>query len=447
MKKLRVFGIVVFGILFCVTSAFPNGLNLNSLGTKALTMGGAFVGLADDFSAIFWNPAGMALFKQKQFGFYGTDIIPSGSYQFDMPTPVGPITLVDAETVTKHYLGGMAAYAHPISENVVAGIGVYTPAGLGAEWNGTEFALIANNNPSLEWKSRIGLVTIAPALAFKISDQVFFGAALNINYGVFDVSFHAGSAEVAIPVPPFAMEVDLGQYTEEMSGWGFGATFGILIKPSEMFSAGATVRTPSKVSFNGDATISGLSTLGSMMGVSINSTTDLDRDVTWPLWLAVGVALHPVESLTLTADVQYTQWSKIDKIVTDYKDPFWQALMAVSGDDERPMHWDDATQIRFGAEYRLGTLAFRGGYYIDPSPAPDRTMNVLLPNYDFNVITAGFGYGMDGLRIDFGIEYLIGKERNVDFLKTLTDPDWESAMPGTYNMKLLVPNLSISYSF
>jgi len=35
-----------------------NGLSLNGLGSKAVSMGGAFIGLADDFSLVYWNPAG-----------------------------------------------------------------------------------------------------------------------------------------------------------------------------------------------------------------------------------------------------------------------------------------------------------------------------------------------------------------------------------------------------
>jgi long-chain fatty acid transport protein len=122
--------------------------------------------------------------------------------------------------------------------------------------------------------------------------------------------------------------------------------------------------------------------------------------------------------------------------------------MAQSGDDERKMYWSDATQIRFGAEYALNeAFKLRGGFYIDPSPAPDRTLNVLLPNYDFTVLTFGIGYAMNGLQIDAGFEYLMGKERSIDYLKTVTDPDWESAMPGTYGMKIFVPNFSVSYRF
>jgi long-chain fatty acid transport protein len=268
---------------------------------------------------------------------------------------------------------------------------------------------------------------------------------LNVNYGIFDVAMHAGATEPPLPV------VDLGQYEESMNGWGYGATFGVLFKPNEKVSLGATFRTASTVKFNGEATISNMPLIGG------NPTSDLDREVTWPMWIAGGVAFRPIDKLVLTADLQWTQWSKIDVIKTNYKDPLWDAMMEGSGDNERPMHWDDKLQIRFGAEYRVNNIAFRAGYYYDPSPAPDNTMNVLLPNYDFNVITAGVGYNLNGLQIDFSIEYLMGKERSVPYavIPSLTPPffeielasGYETAMPGTYSQNILAPNISVSYKF
>jgi len=65
MKKGRIFFSSITLLCFLSPLALANGLNLNSLGTRALTMGGAFVGLADDFSAIYWNPAGIAQFDTK----------------------------------------------------------------------------------------------------------------------------------------------------------------------------------------------------------------------------------------------------------------------------------------------------------------------------------------------------------------------------------------------
>ncbi len=439
MKKRRAVFSLAVSLLFLSSLAMPNGLNLNSLGSRALAMGGAFVGLADDFSAIYWNPAGIAQFDRQYFGFYGTDIIPSGKYSFDVPLPTGGTLPINAVTKRIHFIAGLAAFYYPISENLVAGLGVYIPAGLGAKWDGVDFTPITFGS-AYEWKSRIGVVTISPALAFKINEQVSVGAALNINYGVFEIETHAGDSELGI---------DIGQYTEDMSGWGIGATLGILVKPNEMFSFGATVRTESKISFSGETSISKLNILGSIpgtpiFGASIPTTTEVEREVTWPYWIAGGVAVKPTPNLILTADLQYTLWeSKIKILESDFKDPFWKVLV----DAERPLFFDNALQIRFGAEYTMDNIALRGGYYWDPSPAPDRTMNVLLPNYDFHVVTFGLGYYVNGLQIDLAFEYLMGKERNVPLLKTLTDPDWETAMPGTFEMNIAVPNISISYRF
>ncbi|MFP4082206.1 MAG: OmpP1/FadL family transporter [Candidatus Aminicenantes bacterium] len=438
MKREKSFLSILMFLVFSSSLALANGLNLNSLGSRALAMGGAFVGLADDFSAVYWNPAGIAQFDRQYFGFYGTDIIPSGTYRMDILVPdIGSVTLVNAETETTHYLAGLAGYYYPINENMVTGLGIYVPSGLGNRWNGEDFAPISNNDPSLEWKSRIGLVTISPAVAYKINEQFMVGAALNINYGRFNVAMHAGSA--AIPEPPY--QLDLGQYEESMDGWGFGAAVGLLVKPSEMVSVGATFRTANTVKFSGDASISNLSLLG------VSATSEVEREITWPMWIAGGVAVKPREDLTITGDIQWTQWSKIDVIESDFTDPFWQQMMAQSGDDEMQMHWEDAWQIRFGAEYRIENMAFRGGFYMDPSPAPDRTMNVLIPSYDYNVITLGFGYNLDGLQIDVGFEYLMGKEREVPYEKWVLNPEWQSAMPGIYDMNIVVPNVSVSYSF
>lgn len=429
MKKGRSLLSVLTFLVFLNSLSLANGLNLNSLGTKALTMGGAFVGLADDFSAVYWNPAGIAQFKKQYFGFYGTDIIPSTKYKMDALIPgIGSVTLVNAKSPTKHYLAGLAAYYRPITENLVAGIGVYVPSGLGAEWDGEDFTLISMNT-AYEWKSKIGMVTISPAIAYKVNEQFSIGAALNINYAKFNVKTHAGSAELGI---------DIGQYDESLNGWGYGATIGILFKPIERLSAGATLRTASTINFSGDITISKINLI-----VDIPTTTSADREVTWPMWIAAGVAYKPIDELTVTADIQRTIWSEIDVMKTTYEHPLWALIV----DEERPMHWDNATQIRFGAEYRMDSLAFRGGYYWDPSPAPDRTMNVLLPNYDYHVFTLGLGYNLDGLQVDFGIEYLRGKERDVPFEKVALNPEWATAQPGIYKNSIFVPNISISYQF
>lgn len=440
MKTRKTFAFALLAILGLSPLALANGLNLNSLGSRALSMGGAFVGLADDYSAIFWNPAGMAQFDKRYLGFYATDVIPSGSYLLQVPAQGGLLTVVDAKTQTKHYLSGLLAYYHPINDYLVAGIGLYIPAGLGSSWDGSDFTNLSNG-VAYEWESKIGLVTISPGISYKINDMISVGAALNINYGMFSMKRWAGIVSIDQPVQQF----DLGQYDMNLKGWGFGATAGVLVRASDVLSFGATIRTPNRVKFSGDASISNIDLLGYQES---SEAETVSPHLTFPLWIAGGVAYRPLEGLTLTGDLQWTQWSTIDQIEMKFIDPFWSLFMTASGENKMHMEWKNALQVRFGAEYWLKeNLAIRGGYYYDPTPTPDTTMNFLLPSYTFNVFTLGLGYALNGLVIDLGFEFLSGKGREVQYATWLLDPAFVNAQPGAYDMRIVVPNLSVSYKF
>jgi long-chain fatty acid transport protein len=441
MRKFRAAALAGAALFACAASAFGNGLNLNSLGTRAMSLGGAFVGLADDFTSVFWNPAGLAGIRTATFGVAGADIIPSGTYNLTVPPPYGPGTMVDTRTLTRHYLGGIAAYVHPIGPDLVAAVGVYTPSGLGVAWDGARMAALSGGRTDIEWTSRIGLVTIAPTLAYRAGDTFSIGASLNLNYGVFETSLYGGTQDLTplgLAYPAF----DLGQYQDSETGWGVGATLGIRFRPNPRLSFGAVLRTASTVKFRGSATIANLALLGA------NSASDMRRDVTWPMWIAAGAAVVPMDGLTLTADLQWTQWSKLRSIATTYVDATWEALMTADGRSVLPMAWQDALQIRFGAEYRMRSgFVLRAGFYVDPSAAPDNTMNILLPNFDFKGMTLGAGYNLGSLTLDFGLEYLAGAQSSINPALVATDPAYASAVPGVYKMNILTPSLAVSYRF
>lgn len=424
------FLLAVLAVVIVLPALAPaNGLNLNGLGSRAQAMGGAFVGIANDFSAVFWNPAGAAGFRKEMFGFYAADLIPTATYRLASLIPEVPY--VDAKTKTSHYLGGLAAYYKPISAKVVVGLGVGTPSGLGATWDGADFTGLTNGTV-YDWSSKVGVFAISPLVAVKLSDVVSVGATVNLNYGMFSLKMPAGSAVLADP-PGTA--VDLGQYVETMNGWGIGATFGVLVTPSKKLGLGLTVRTPSTVSFNGTADMSRLPVYG------LPGSSDLKRKITWPLWIAGGVSFRPVPRLLLSADVHWTQWSKLDRITTDYLDTVWAVLMETGGKDVRVLDWKDAVQLRFGAEYTLNSsTVLRAGYYNDPAPAPDTTLNVLLPSHTFNAFSIGVGKTIGDLQLDFGLEYLAGNKRTPEYA-------YFDGMPGTYGMRIVVPTISVSYKF
>jgi long-chain fatty acid transport protein len=425
------FLLAALAVILVLPSIAPaNGLNLNGLGSRAQGMGGAFVGIANDFSAVFWNPAGAAGFRKEMFGFYATDLIPTATYR--LPSMIEE-PVVDAKTKTSHYLGGLAAYYKPLSSKVVVGLGIGTPSGLGTMWDGEDFTPITGGTV-YDWSSKVSVVSISPLVAVKLSDVVSIGATFNLNYGMFSLMMPAGIVLVGIPPDP----LDLGQYEENMNGWGIGATFGVLVTPSEKLGIGLTVRTPSTVSFSGTANMPTLPVY------ELPGSSDLERKITWPLWIAGGVSFRPVPRLLLSADIHWTQWSKLDRITTDYLESAWETLIEMSGMDVRVLDWKDATQLRFGAEYTLNaSTALRAGYYNDPAPGPLATLNVLRPSHTFNAVSIGIGKTISDLQLDFGLEYLMGTTRTA--VPSL--PVLPGAMPGTYGMKIVVPTVSVSYKF
>lgn len=400
-------------IVFTCISLSANGLNLNGVGSKAIAMGGAFIGQADDYSAIFWNPAGLSQMKDSSISFFVTDLIPTGTYVF-------PTYGIDAKTKTSMYPSGALAYFKPINEKLVVGIAAYVPSGTGAKWNGEDLKILARN-AVYNWESFMAVITVSPVIAYKINDMFSLGATLNLDYGMMKVK-----------------RPGVGQYSEDINGFAFGATIGALIKPTDRLGIGLTLRTPTKVKFSGDAEMAGAALIGQA------TTSKAEREATWPLWLGLGISFKATDKLTLNADAQYTNWKKIDTIGITYDDATWQALKAspqlgAAFNNDFVLNWKDAIQWRFGLEYALSEkLALRAGYYYDPSPSPVGTLNILLPEITYNVATLGFGYKTEKLNLDLCMEVLMGK----DVLAPMG-----SKMPGTHGMNILVPNIALTYRF
>lgn len=425
MKKTSV-GLAV--ILVLASGLLGNGLNLNGFGARAAAMGGAFVGLADDFTAVFWNPAGLALLKKGTFGLTGDLLVPKSKYFLS--------SSFDMKTKNKYYPAGLVGYFQPIGDRMVVGLGAYTLSGLGADWDNTGFetALAYPTPPTfftppLEnyvWRSFIGSFTLAPSVAVKINDWISFGATLNINYGFFQTD--QWGAYTVLPTKPPTL-LNMGQQNLDIKGWGYGATFGLLVKPSEWMSFGLTYRTQSKMKLRGTMAFDNIGLLG------LPDSSDTSLEVPSPTWLAGGVAVKPLENLTVTFDLQWTNWAKLSTLNVVFADPLWAAALA----DESAMvlDWKNGLQVRGGLEYTAGDFAIRAGYYNDPAPAPAETMNVLIPSFSFNSFTAGFGYGKGGFKVDVGLEYLIGQKRTIT----------AGMMPGVYEMKIWVPMISLGYAF
>ncbi len=440
MRNQRTIYTLFIALLFS-GSLFANGLSLNSIGTRAIGMGGAFVGLANDYTAIYWNPAGLAG-QETGVMFFATDVIPFATYKLDMYG-------INAETKTNHY-ASPNIFANYSMGNWAFGLGLYVPAGLGAQWDGND--LVAFGGPayldpgqtmanpyagkSYKWESKLGVFSISPAVSYKVSEQLSLGIAANVYYGMFDMDRAVDAVDITHGAPAGGSDgmVD-NQYSETSSGLGYGFTVGLKYTASEMMSFGLSYRSETKVTFDGTVTNTAFAPYGA-------EKSDFSRDISWPMWLAAGIALHPNKIITLTADAQYSNWAKSSKeLVTDYKDPVWDAQIDQKNQNVMTLDWKNAVQYRFGLSFKASKdLSVSLGYYHDPAPAPDETVNILFPSSTNRVITGGFSYRMmDNLVIMGAVESLMGEVRNIE-------PATEN-MPGKHQMDVVALSMGLNYFF
>ncbi|MBN2788666.1 MAG: outer membrane protein transport protein [Candidatus Delongbacteria bacterium] len=401
MKK----GLQLILFLAIAAGAFANGLSLNSIGSKAFGMGGAFVGLANDASAIHWNPAGM-IGQKNTVQLFATDVMPMASYSYSN-TAYG--IDVDANTEMNHYLSpnlfGVYNY-----KDFAFGLGAYVPAGLGAEWVGADLADFSGPaQTEFEWMSEIAVFNFSPAAAYKFTENIYLGAAVNIYYGMMELK------------RPEDMNGDGAVETQtaiDISGVGFGSVLSLKLT-NDLLDFGLTYKTPIMVDFSGTMTVA-----------EVNEH-DLDLSIEWPTWIGAGLAVKPYKELIVEFDVQYTNWNEMKALHP-----------VVDGNTSEPMelYWNDAVQYRLGAEYMINKeYSVRGGYYLDPAPCGDGTLNILFPSSTNHALTGGVSYYNRDLTVDFGMEYLMGMSRQIA-------PSGDN-MPGSHKMDIFAFSIGGSYAF
>src|SRR5512136_3110003 len=131
----RVFGMALLASALGASLASANGFNLNGVGSKAIGMGGAFIGLADDPSAVFWNPAGLTQTSRPTVYGFEMNLIPTGTYKWSYAA-LG--VNIDAKTKSKVYPVGAVGYLQPLGRKWVVGVAGYVPAGTCATWKGAD---------------------------------------------------------------------------------------------------------------------------------------------------------------------------------------------------------------------------------------------------------------------------------------------------------------------
>ena len=384
---------VLLCALAAAAPASAGGLTLYEVGTPDTGLAAAgWAARAQDPGTVLTNPAGMTRLA-------GSQLLVGGQLLY------GALEFADdGRTTTSGGNGGNAVgflpaaslfYTHQLSPKATFGFGVFSNFGLGLEydedWAGRYYAQKA---------ALIGMSAM-PAIAFKVSDTVSLGVALNAMYGFL-------TDTVAINnVNPALKDAQLELKDES---WGFGGNAGLLWEPSARTRFGVTYNSPLKLDFKDTPEFSGLGpVVKEILARRGLLGAQLDLGVTVPQGAMASFYQQLQDDWAILGNVGWQDWSAFGRID-----------VGLATTDPRDLTVDipykDTWHAALGAQHVIcdpWTLNFGMAY--DSSLADDADRSPALPLGAAWRFGVGAGYKVrESLSINFATEFLWGGSPRLD---------------------------------
>jgi long-chain fatty acid transport protein len=434
--------------IFLITLSFLAFLGLNSLvrgagfliyehGAAAMAMGGAFVAIANNPSAVFHNPAGIAWLDGTQVSVGTTMIIPKESLTLPYAPLISAAYKTSYDGVEQKFYPSTAYITHKISKRIVAGFGFFSPYGLGTEWPNTATAPFPLRYLSV--KDDMKSYVFNPVIAFKVSDN--FSLGIGAFYVRSTIGFDLVQAVDLRAYGGSIYDVPTSITNGEGNGWGWNA--GALFK-WEKISIGLNFRSGFKIDFTGDLTLNSANVPTALKAL-VPPGGSVATSFNFPNIFCAGVAFNLTPKLLLSADANYIFWNSYDKfaITIDFPAPYPDQVQTFTE------NWDISFLFRAGLQYQLiKNLALRGGFLYDQTPQPVNTMDPILPDADRKAFTVGLGYKISKFVIDVAYQYEVFSDRtSPNRYITAYQVAGRNLGEGTYSSKAQLLGVSVGFVF
>ena len=467
MKSRFIFvGVILFVLVQAGSSLAGGGFALPGVGSKALNMGGAFRGLADDWSAAFWNPAGLAYLPNSEFtmNLYTLNFRPEytpninlgeSGYSYSFGYPNETYYPEDRAFFLPSFSG---FYKFTEFEGFTGGVAFYVPYKLEAKWDLYEPPSGFDNKkayPKFDHQTDILIWDIHPTVAKSFMEgKLSLGLGLSIQRSDFELR-RTVLVPTIYPRPYDFFPVDAYMKTD---GWGLGFNAGILYKVSPKLQFGFSYQSPVDISLSDSIGLEMYFPVIPNSGI-LDPTYpygDVNFETTLPLpgEIGVGVMYKPIEKLTLTCDLSSVNWSRLEYL--DTKDIILTPDTLIYGtmylgvrETKLPFNWDDIVRFSLGGEYILKEGLFvRGGYFFEQSPIPNSTFTLLIPDVgDKHSINVGLSYQINSFELGYDYQLVVHKKREVKAIQDVNGDDRFDNMPGDYKMLFHCSGLSFTYRF
>ena len=385
--------------------SFGLGIRATDQDPAAIARGRAFVATADNPSAIYYNPAGVAQLEGTQVRVGGYAISLKSHYE----DPNG------RKSETEDMLAPLPEiyFTHTMSKQPFSyGVGIYTPYGLVNEW--------PDNSTFRHMEGRVTYITINPVAAWKLDDGLFFAAGATLNYGYGSLTQTIFSQAL---FPPG------GQIKFDGDDIDFGFNLGFLWQPLPKHSFGISYHSGTTMDWHGESKTSGAELAGIPSG-----TESATGHVHFPQFVIAGYSFRPTPEWNIEFNIDWTDWGSVDALT----------IKQGSGTIQIPLNWASSFIYEFGVTRNFGEhWRMSGGYAYTKNSVPSANFLPLVPDEDFHFF--GIGGGWKGKHWSWDLAYQFGYagERNVTG-NTLAFPVGANAN-GKYDFSSHAVSLSVGY--
>ncbi len=346
-------------------------------GAAAAGMGTAFVGKADDPSALVYNPAGITQIRRTS--------VYAGVTAVSVRTEFQPRSGGGDETEARWFFPPHLFLVVPAGDTGwTLGLGLYSPFGIGGRrWDRESRVRYG----SIE--STIATFTVGPSVAYRVNPAV--SIAVGVDY------LRIANRGERLVDQSFLGAGDAGFEVEGRGdGWGYNAS--LLVRVSDALRLGFAYHSEIRAEISGDARLWDIAPALQPAFGADRFETGADTVMDFPEIISLGLAYDPTPRWTLAFDLEFVRWSSFDTAAVDFHDEVPQAGFV---DSTAPLDWKDSLQVKAGVEYRPGrTLSVRAGYAFIPTPVPDETLGPENPDADSHNLTVGVGLRRSGWRVD-----------------------------------------------
>jgi long-subunit fatty acid transport protein len=389
------------------------------VGAKWLSFGNAAVGQVDDYSALFWNPAGLANLRSYEFSFglsylgYGNEATYLGNttsayssavnlnsigLAVPVPTVQGSLTIAlgfgrysnfksiadfggfnRSNSIVQSMLDQDLPYAIYLAGTDSA-TGLPVPYVTG---NVQQNALVNESGGVNNWSF---------GAAIDIAKDLAIGATFNYASGSYEYdrefeetdsrNFYAGP-------PPDDFHRFRYSSTINSSLSGVNGLFGVMYRAKGLMRFGFTFRTPTYFWIREDFGDRGVSQFDPTSPDAGPFEADYpgvtEYEITTPMIISGGAALNFFDFLTVAADAEYTDWTQMK----------FETSNATLQEENRLIKriYRPTVNLRGGAELNLlgSGVRLRAGLIWNPSPYEDDPVE-----FDKVYLTAGAGFEFSG---------------------------------------------------